>query len=82
MFNKNDSMTCTRCGLIMANGEPYSNQGEFYHKSRDKPCPNDGKTFYYTTKRGQGGTRTVEPFTTKKTRRARTRGAKKARKLR
>lgn len=55
---------CTRCGKVMTDAEPYSQEPEFYHRFRvDKWCTNDDK-------RLDGYSSEVRPFIRKSDRRA------------
>ena len=59
---------CKRCHHVMDDGEPFSKNGEFYHKPNfadGKPnhCQNAGKTFHVNDNE-------IEPFMRKGVRRA------------
>lgn len=69
-----DKVVCVKCGRIFLDSEPFG-YPDFHHTIDPKNyCPNEGKRLYL-------GTPGVASFRSKKDRRARKRGAKKAGKL-
>jgi hypothetical protein len=66
-------LSCRKCGMIIPDGEPWG-APYFFHKENPKRyCPNEGKCL-------EVGMPGVAEYRSKKSRRARKRGAKLARK--
>jgi hypothetical protein len=77
---ENRCLRCTKCGVLMCDGEPWSPEGEFFH--RRNGCSNQDLWFRFNPIKGNRSVHGIERVSTKKYGRARRRGAKLASKHR